>query len=73
MDERCIGSLFTGSKIETFVGSLFSQNSAPGHYLDVVVVLGLVGDDGAQVLAVLGGDDPVGLQVRAAVRSTWPV
>ena len=32
----------------------------------MVVVLGLVGDDGAQVLAVLGGDEPVGLQVRAA-------
>ena len=32
----------------------------------MVVVLGLVGDDGAQVLAVLVGDEPVGLQVRAA-------
>ena len=30
------------------------------------MVLGLVGDDGAQVLAVLVGDEPVGLQVRAA-------
>ena len=32
----------------------------------MVVVLGLVGDDGAPVLAVLGGDELVGLQVRAA-------
>ena len=32
----------------------------------MVVVLGLVCDDGAQVLAVLVGDEPVGLQVRAA-------
>ena len=32
----------------------------------MVVVLGLVGDDGAQVLAVLVGDEPVGLQVRVA-------
>ena len=32
----------------------------------MVVVLGLVCDDGAQALAVLVGDEPVGLQVRAA-------
>ena len=35
---------------------LFSQHRAPGHYLDVVDVLGLVGDDGGLGLAVLGGD-----------------